>query len=174
MTMQCEQSRALCDRPICNVDFAPFVDAPHRGPVRPFLKDLPVVQTGLNPGITVGDQAQAKDLSVAARARLRAALNHIAMHFHDPGLTVTTVARRQGVSARYIQRLIEAAGTSFTAYINELRLQQAFELLTAPRTGTHRITDIALQVGFSDISHFNRLFRSRFGKTPKAVRAGAS
>jgi AraC-like DNA-binding protein len=30
-----------------------------------------------------------------------------------------------------------------------------------------------LQAGFSDISHFNRLFRSRFGDTPKGVRAQA-
>jgi len=36
-----------------------------------------------------------------------------------------------------------------------------------------RICDIALQTGFSDISHFNRLFRWRFGDTPKGVRAHA-
>jgi AraC-like DNA-binding protein len=29
---------------------------------------------------------------------------------------------------------------------------------------------VALQAGLSDISHFNRLFRSRFGDTPKGVR----
>jgi AraC-like DNA-binding protein len=34
-----------------------------------------------------------------------------------------------------------------------------------------RICDIALQAGFSDISHFNRLFRARFGDTPSGVRA---
>jgi AraC-like DNA-binding protein len=31
--------------------------------------------------------------------------------------------------------------------------------------------DVALRVGFSDISYFNRLFRFRFGDTPKGVRA---
>ena len=36
-----------------------------------------------------------------------------------------------------------------------------------------RICDIALQAGFSDISHFNRLFRSRFGGTPSDVRVEA-
>ena len=34
-----------------------------------------------------------------------------------------------------------------------------------------RICDIALQSGFSDISHFNRFFRARFGDTPSGVRA---
>jgi len=40
--------------------------------------------------------------------------------------------------------------------------------------GEHkRISDVAQAAGFSDISHFNRLFRSRFGETPKGVRAHA-
>ena len=46
-------------------------------------------------------------------------------------------------------------------------------LLTAQRGSNVRISDIALQSGFSDISYFNRLFRSRFGDTPSGVR-GAS
>ncbi|RFZ87578.1 AraC family transcriptional regulator [Shinella sp. WSJ-2] len=33
-----------------------------------------------------------------------------------------------------------------------------------------RIGDIALEVGFSDISYFNRCFRKRFGCSPRAVR----
>jgi AraC-like DNA-binding protein len=53
--------------------------------------------------------------------------------------------------------------------VNELRLQQAFGLLTEP--GARRISDIALEAGLSDISHFNRSFRARFGDTPGAVRA---
>jgi AraC-like DNA-binding protein len=67
-----------------------------------------------------------------------------------------------------VHRLLETSGASFSERVNELRLQQAFMLLTEepPR----RISDVALQVGFSDISHFNRLFRSRFGDTPRGVR----
>jgi AraC-like DNA-binding protein len=50
-------------------------------------------------------------------------------------------------------------------------LRQAFELLTGEREDTRRISNIALDVGFSDISHFNCLFRSGFGDTPTDVRA---
>jgi len=45
-----------------------------------------------------------------------------------------------------------------------------FALLTNEQHGKRRISDIALEAGFSDISHFNRLFRARFGDTPRGVR----
>jgi AraC-like DNA-binding protein len=48
-----------------------------------------------------------------------------------------------------------------------------FTLLTRAHDDERRICDIALQAGFSDISHFNRLFRARFGDTPKDARARA-
>jgi AraC-like DNA-binding protein len=85
---------------------------------------------------------------------------------------LAAVAHRQGVTPRYLQRLLEKSGTSFTTHVNELRLQRAFALLTQPHAGGRRISDIALQTGFSDPSHFKRLFRARFGDTPTGVRAG--
>jgi AraC-like DNA-binding protein len=68
-----------------------------------------------------------------------------------------------------VQRLLEVSGTSFTEQVNELRLQRAYTLLTEARENKSLISDVALQAGFSDVSHFNRLFRSRFGDTPKGV-----
>jgi AraC-like DNA-binding protein len=110
------------------------------------------------------------DLSAVQATRRAALLEHIAAHFQDPELDVATVARSQGISPRYLHRLIETTGTSFTAHVAELRLQWAFALLTEARQGKRRIADIALEAGFSDISHFNRLFRARFGDTPSGVR----
>jgi AraC-like DNA-binding protein len=65
-----------------------------------------------------------------AAARLAAALSHIAESFIEPELTLAAVARRQGVSPRYLQRLLEASGRSCIAHVSELRLQRAFALLT--------------------------------------------
>jgi AraC-like DNA-binding protein len=113
-------------------------------------------------------------LNAVAAVRLNAAVDHITKNFDNPGLTVATVAVSQGISPRYLQRLLEGSGTTFTARVNELRLQRAFALLTEARNDASRISDIALQAGFSDISHFNRLFRSRFGDTPRGVRAQGS
>jgi AraC-like DNA-binding protein len=110
-------------------------------------------------------------MGAIAAMRITAARADIAASFDVPDLTVAAVAGRLGVSPRYLQRLFEASGTSFTAHVNELRLQRAFALLTRAPARRRRISDIALEAGFSDISHFNRLFRSRFGDTPRSVRS---
>ena len=108
--------------------------------------------------------------SAVVAARHSAVLDYIATHFQEPDLSVQMVARCQGISPRYLQRLIASSGSSFTGYVNELRLQQALKLLTESGDSTQLISDIALQVGFSDVSHFNRLFRARFGDSPRNVR----
>jgi len=111
------------------------------------------------------------DLDSVADARLRAALDYITAHFTDPRLTIEIVARSQGISARYLRRLMQRAGDSYVEVVNELRLQQAFTALTTADQDRRTILDFAVEAGFSDISHFNRLFRARFGDTPSGVRA---
>jgi len=51
--------------------------------------------------------------------------------------------------------------------LNELRLRKAAELLA---NGEGRVSDIAFECGFNDLSYFNRCFRRRFGLTPTAAR----
>jgi AraC-like DNA-binding protein len=108
--------------------------------------------------------------SAVVATRLVAAFDYIASHFSDPELSVAKVAQGLSISPRYLQRLLESSGTSFTAHLTELRLKHAFMLLTAQDLSDVCICNIALRAGFSDISHFNRLFRSRFGGTPSDVR----
>lgn len=111
-------------------------------------------------------------LGAAAAARLEIALSYITVNFQRPDLTITDVARDQNVSPRYVQRLIETTGMTFSERVQELRLQYAFELLTSARHRHERISDIALRAGFSDVAHFNRSFRKRFGDTPSHTRTG--
>jgi AraC-like DNA-binding protein len=132
--------------------------------VRRHIIDLMVLAA--TPHQSVGES----NLRAVAAAHLHAIFNHIASHFSDPELSPSKVAQTMRISTRYLQRLLKTSGTSFTAHVTELRLQHAFALLTAQRKSDVRICDVALQAGFSDISHFNRLFRSRFGDTPKGVR----
>jgi AraC-like DNA-binding protein len=116
-------------------------------------------------------RADENSLSATAAARLELALGYIKKHFDMPGLTIAAVARNQNISPRYLQRLIETTGSTFSENVNELRLQRAYALLSSAPQRRERISDIALRAGFSDIAHFNRLFRRRFGDTPRAIRA---
>ena len=113
------------------------------------------------------------DLGAVADTRLRSALDYIAANFNNPGLNVEMVARQQGISARYLQRLMKNAGQSYTSVVNEMRLQKAFSELSASRNG-RSILEIAMRAGFSDLSYFHRLFRARFDDTPGGVAADAS
>jgi AraC-like DNA-binding protein len=77
-------------------------------------------------------------------ARREAILGYIEAHFDRPVSTAAGVVRGQGISLRYLQRLLETSGATFTASVNELRLQRAFTLLTEPRNSAGRISEIAL------------------------------
>jgi AraC-like DNA-binding protein len=103
-------------------------------------------------------------------ARLRAMQDDIRRSAHDANLNVRVVAARYGVSARYVQRVFEESGSTFTQYVTEQRLALAYRTLNRRVSSDVPISTVAYDCGFSDVSHFNRLFRRRFGCTPSDVR----
>lgn len=105
-------------------------------------------------------------------ARRTAVLDYITSHFCDPNLSGSSLAEKLGISQRYLQRLLKPTGKTFTEHVNELRLTRAFSLLVT-MGATKRVSDIAFDVGYSDLTHFYRQFRSRFGDTPKGVAGSA-
>jgi len=66
--------------------------------------------------------------------------------------------------------LFAGTGSTFTKFVLEQRLQQARRLLSSRTGGSKKISEIAYDVGFSDLAYFNRTFRSRFGMTPSDCR----
>lgn len=105
-------------------------------------------------------------------ARLRAIKADIADKLANPNLSVQAVAMRQGVSPRYVQILFEEEGTTFSQYVTGQRLALAYRLLTDVRFADRSITSVAFDVGFGDLTYFNRVFRRCYGGTPSEVRAG--
>ncbi len=106
-----------------------------------------------------------------AAGRLASALAHIDEAFADPEFSIASLAARLQISTRYVQRLLDEAGATFTSRVSELRLHKAFKLLTDRDAAHLKISEVALRSGFADVSHFNRLFRIQYGDTPSAVRA---
>jgi AraC-like DNA-binding protein len=104
-------------------------------------------------------------------ARLRAIKDHIGANLCNHALTVTAVAVRQRVSPRYIHKLFEAEGITFSHYVLDARLARARRMLTDPRHANMTVSAIAYATGFGDLSHFNRAFRRCYGATPSEMRA---
>jgi AraC-like DNA-binding protein len=111
-----------------------------------------------------------KASSAIREARLTAIRADILANLSKVRLSAKTVARRHGVTDRYVHLLFEETGETFSRFVTEERLKQAYQLLTNPSRAAMRISDIAGEVGFSELSTFNRAFRRRFGDTPSAVR----
>jgi hypothetical protein len=70
-------------------------------------------------------------------ARLRAIMADIAAHFRDDDLTVTAVAKRQRVTPRYIHKLFETEGLTFSEFVLARRLSHAYRILSGPRPGDY-------------------------------------
>jgi AraC-like DNA-binding protein len=111
-------------------------------------------------------------LDCVVAARRVAVLAYIASHFGDPELSGSSLAEKMGISQRYLQRILEGTEKTFTEHVNELRLNRAF-LLLATAGADKRVSDIAFEVGFSDLSNFYRHFKARFGDSPKGVAGGS-
>jgi AraC-like DNA-binding protein len=113
------------------------------------------------------------DLALKARrgglraVSLKAVLMILQKRFAEPDFSTQKLAAAAGLSERYVNELLYEAGANFTVRLNELRLRKAAELLA---TGEGRVSDIAFDCGFNDLSYFNRCFRRRFGQTPTAAR----
>ena len=103
-------------------------------------------------------------------ARMAAIYSEIDEHFTESSFSIEQCAAKLGLSVRYIQSLCERNDTSFTAEIKRRRLSKAQRMLSDPTNNHMAITDIALDCGFNDISHFNRTFRSVIGDSPSGVR----
>ncbi len=127
----------------------------------------------LDPGDGVlMDNAEVGSIRLASFSRFttfRVPVTAIAPLVSDLG---AAIARRIPAGNAALKLLvIEAA--SFSEFVLAQRLVRAHQMLTDPRCAGRPISAIAFDAGFTDLSHFNRTFRRRFGSTPSDVRARA-
>jgi acetamidase/formamidase/AraC-like DNA-binding protein len=88
----------------------------------------------------------------------------------DPELTPARVARAEGISERYLQKLFESTGDNFTHYLRERRLHRAWMDLSNPAEAHQSVSEIGYRCGFNDAAHFSRAFRERYGLPPRLFR----
>jgi AraC-like DNA-binding protein/ligand-binding sensor protein len=102
---------------------------------------------------------------------VRRARAYIVGHQADP-IDLDNVAKAMHVSTFYFCKMFKkATGLTFTEYLGRVRTEKAKTLLLNPHL---RITEIAYNVGFRSLTHFNRVFRQIAGQSPTAFRASKS
>lgn len=83
-------------------------------------------------------------------------------------LSLTAVAKAVNTSTFYFCKLFKrTTGLNFTEYLSQVRVEKAKSLMPNPNL---RISEIAYQVGFQSLTHFNRVFKRITGQSPTAYR----
>lgn len=90
--------------------------------------------------------------------------------FHDPEFGVAQIAAALRLSLGSVHRIWSNEPCSISDSIWAQRLDAARSRLSDPGFGAHSVSRIAFDCGFSDAAHFSRVFKARFGCTPREFR----
>ena len=87
----------------------------------------------------------------------------------DTSLTLTEISKSLAIHPSYLSREFSKYfdNLSFGEYIRKLRIEKAIELV---KQYNYTLTEIAYLTGFSDQSHFTRIFKQHIGKSPSAYK----
>jgi AraC-like DNA-binding protein len=81
------------------------------------------------------------------------------------------MARQLGLSERYLTRCFhKEMGITPVEYLDRYRMKQAKKMLESGES----VTETALNIGFSSVSYFSRLFEKEVGESPSAYRRNQS
>ena len=84
-------------------------------------------------------------------------------------LSLSQVAKAVNMSSYYFCKMFKkVAGINFTDYVARVRIEKSKNLLLNPNL---RVSEIAFEVGFQSLTHFNRVFKKILGQSPTDYRA---
>jgi AraC-like DNA-binding protein len=97
-------------------------------------------------------------------------LKEIIQDHIDTNLSLKEISKGLEINPSYLSREFSKyfEDLSFGEYIRKQRIEKAKELMSAPHT--YSLTEIAYLTGFSDQSHFTRIFRKHVGKSPSSFK----
>jgi len=92
----------------------------------------------------------------------------IEQHYQEK-LSLDAVAKAVNTDRYYLCKLFKKlTGLTFTAYLSRMRIEVARNLLLNPNL---RISEIAFEVGFQSLTHFNLVFKRILGESPSSYRS---
>ncbi|MBC8062857.1 MAG: response regulator [Clostridiaceae bacterium] len=84
------------------------------------------------------------------------------------GLSLKDVSDYLYISTWYLSKLIKKeTGSTFIDVLNEIRIDEAKKLLLQPQ---YKIYEVSSMIGFTDVTYFNKLFKSITGLKPMEYR----
>lgn len=153
------------------------VDLDHAGARKAYLATPVATQKGLD-AVTgllniFADHLSLKSNQIAVQAAnheppvITKAKQFIQEH-HRENLSLGQVAAAVHTSIFYFCKLFSrTTGTTFTEFVSRTRIERARNLLLNPNL---RVSEIAFEVGFQSLTHFNRVFRNLVGESPTEYR----
>lgn len=98
-------------------------------------------------------------------------MDYISLEYDDKDLSLKKVASEFKMSSVYLGKIYrEATNRSVSDYINEVRLSKVIQLLENTEYNVRQIMD---RVGYDNESNFYKIFKKKFGMTPKHYRMAA-
>ena len=95
------------------------------------------------------------------------AVTYVKKHFTDE-LTANDMAKRLGYTPNYFSmKFKNLTGKNFIDTVNDERLQLAYYMLS---TMDISVNDVSEYVGYSSIAYFSRMFKKKFGRSPREIK----
>ncbi len=103
-----------------------------------------------------------------ARAVIEEAKKYIKENYRNPDLSVEMICRQLQMSPAYFSTIFrKETGKTCVAYLTDVRLEQAVELLKATSDKTYVIAE---KVGYPEQNYFSYVFKKKFGVSPTKYR----
>ena len=95
---------------------------------------------------------------------IKTGVDHIHENYCNCAISVEELSKMCNITPEYFRKIFKSFyGASPIAYINKLKIARAKELF---ETGGYTVTEVAINSGYSDLSHFSREFKKATGLSP--------
>lgn len=95
-------------------------------------------------------------------------IDYINSNYHNASLSLEDACREVGLNRNKLSDILKKnVGMTFSSYVNEIRLKEACRLLIETDL---QVVEISINIGFGNVSHFNKVFKQAYQKTPLEYR----
>ncbi|MFD3654593.1 helix-turn-helix domain-containing protein [Streptomyces sp. NPDC058620] len=118
--------------------------------------------------ICLGDSRLAQEpLESTLQCRI---MEYIRAHLAEHDLSAARIARAHHISVRYLYKILAGSGITLGDWLRVHRLEECRKELARSRNRSVTIAAIAQRWGFSNASHFSRVFKEQYGVSPREWR----